>query len=696
MPADDRNIAREAFSTPEWRSAADSLFQATGVTVSVMDLASCELLAGVSRCAHCHLVTDIEGPGPLDCFDTPPPADSGPARVLCRAGLPTLLAPVLRDGHPVAHVVVGGFVTSTRDRRRLWELISAKGVREDSVRLAVKSVTVVPRAEAEGYLQVALACARTVVDATAERLSSAERVEELRLFVTAGQQVVTSEHLDATSLGGITEEAVSLVGGDAGAVLRPTGGFFEVVARTQAWRGALGALVPSEDTASGRAASSRRTVVARSGRGGAAGTLALPLVMGERVLGVLEVRLPASQLPVDPERVARLDRFGRFIAIALEREDERAQVERAMAGYTQLNELAAALGGASDIDSVTTLVSSVLEKAFEYQIAGVVLCSWGRNHADVVVRGEVSSSEIEHVLGEVAGRDTGEQPFASVRSVIHRGEVGERGQDRDDWALTVVELEHGDLVMGYLFVARADGGRYRAADRALLSGIAAHAGAAFGRVSLFTRIRDDYAKTIAALSATLDAGEHMPSGHSNRVMEYSMMIGEELGLPLEDVEQLRFAGLLHDIGKAGLPSELLLKPSKLSGEELQRVRAHAELGASIVDQIEFLKSLTPVILHHHERWDGSGYPSGLHADGIPLLARILAVADSFDAMTTKRAYRKRLSFAAARNEMVAGAGTQFDPSIVAALFEGLDKAALAGATGLLAPAEVKGRAELLA
>jgi putative nucleotidyltransferase with HDIG domain len=401
-------------------------------------------------------------------------------------------------------------------------------------------------------------------------------------------------------------------------------------------------------------------------------------------------------LPVDPERVARLDRFGRFIAIALEREDERAQVERAMAGYAQLNEFAAALGGASDMDSVTTLVSSVLDKAFEYQIAGVVLSSWGRDHADVVVCGEVTSAEIQHVLGEVAGRDTAAKPFGSMRTVTHRGEVCARAEDRDDWALASIELEHGDLVMGYLFVARSDGGRYKAADRALLSGISAHAGAAFGRVALFTRIRDDYAKTIAALSATLDAGEHMPSGHSSRVMEYSMMIGEELGLPFEDVEQLRFAGLLHDIGKTGLPSDLLLKPSKLSAEELQRVRAHAELGASIVDQIEFLKSLTPVILHHHERWDGSGYPSGLHADEIPLLARILAVADSFDAMTTQRSYRKRLTLPAARNEMMAAAGTQFDPLIVAALFEAMDKMALAGATGLLAPAETRGRPELLA
>ena len=123
---------------------------------------------------------------------------------------------------------------------------------------------------------------------------------------------------------------------------------------------------------------------------------------------------------------------------------------------------------------------------------------------------------------------------------------------------------------------------------------------------------------------------------------------------------------------------------------------HSEFGASIVDQIEFLKSLTPVILHHHERWDGEGYPAGLSGESIPLLARILAVADSFDAMSTKKSYGERKAFALARKELQRGAGSQFDPRIVEALVSGLDRMALAGSTGLLAPAESHGRPDLLA
>lgn len=695
MTASDRRIAVRAFASPEWRAAADALFQATGVTVSVMDFESCDLLAGDARCGYCHLATEISGPGPMTCFDACPDPAIGLSRIVCRAGLPTLIAPVQRDGHNIAHLVLGGFVTSTRERRRVYEQTVARSVSPDSARLAVKALMVVSRRQADGYLQMAHATASSVVAATADRMASAERVEELRLFVSAGQQVVTAEHLDAATLGAFAEEAVALVGGEAGTILRPRGRHLEVMARTQGWRGVLGAMIPREGTAAGRACKTGRAVVSPSGGSGSA-TLALPLSLSGVVLGVLEMRLPASLLPLSPERLSRLDRFGRFISIALARDDERLQVERAMAGYTQLNELAAVLGGQTDIDAIARLVTSVIDTSFTFEIAGLNISSWGRDHAEVVVCGDVTQGEIDSVLGEVTGRNVTQQPFDTVHAVANRGAITEITEDREDWSIAFIELEFGDLQVGHLFVARADGTHYSAQDYALLGGIAAHAGAAFGRAALFRRIRDDYAKTIAALSATFDVGERMPSGHSTRVMDYAMLIGEELGLPVEDLESLRFAGLLHDIGKTGLPEEILLKPTKLSAAERARVEAHAELGASIVEQIEFLSAVTPIVLHHHERWDGLGYPHRLAGEAIPLLARILSVADSYDAMTTTRPHHTRLSIAEARSQLEAGAGTQFDPRVVAALLEALDRMAIAGSTGLFSSFAWHERPELLA
>ncbi len=688
MSSRSREIATSTFSSEGWKAAGTALFQATGVTVNALDFAVGDALGEASRCSFCNLAGSTESPSPHTCYGESPTPGSDASRVVCRSGLPTLIAPVEVGADPVGHLVLGGFVTSTRERRRLYEQLLSRGVSEDSARVMLKSLALVPRHQAEGYLQIALASARAMLDAAAERRASSDRVEELRLFVSAGQHVVETECLDAVSLGAIAEEAVALMGGEAGAVLRQGGNLLEVVARTEFWRGPVGALVPREGTASGRALTTGRTVVSGTASASSkSAALALPLTIGERVLGVLEVRLPASALPVSPERVSRLDRFGRFIAIALERDDERELVARAAAGYAQLNELAATLGGQTDMDGVSRIVTDVLDKAFAYDIAGLILTSYGRDHAEIVVSGDVTSGELDLVLGEAAGRDAASTPFETMRTVTRRGLVIEGEAERQDWATVSVELSHGGLELGYLLLARTDGVRYNVQDRLLLEGIAAHAGAAFGRAALFGRIRDDYAKTIAALSATLDAGERMPSGHSSRVMGYAMMIGEELGLGYEDIEQLRFAGLLHDIGKTGLPGEILLKPSRLSAEELAKVRAHAEIGASIVDQIEFLKSLTPIILHHHEHWDGSGYPLGLSGEDIPLMARILCVADSFDAMTTKSSYKKRMTFGTARHELEVNVGTQFDARVVAALLEALDKQALAGSTGLLAVAE---------
>lgn len=695
MSSRSRDIAAQTFASPAWKAASQALFQGTGVTVHAMDLTIGDALSDAPRCAFCTLSGSGEGPSPRTCFGECPVPGPDVSRIVCRSGLPTLAIPVEVGNDIAGHLVLGGFVTSTRERRRLYEQLIARGVSEESARLTLKSVSLVPRHQAEGYLHIAHASARAMLDATAERRFSSDRIEELKLFVSAGQHVVETEGLDAESLGSIAEEAVALMGGEAGAVLRQAGNVAEVVARTEAWRGPLGALVPMEGTASGRALTTGRTVVSSGASTSShSATLALPLTIGDRVLGVLEVRVPADSLPVSPERVARLDRFGRFIAIALERDDERAQIERASVGYAQLNELAATLGGQTDMDGVAKIVSNVLDQAFTFDIAGLILTSYGRDHADVVLGADVTRGELDLVLGEAAGRDLVAEPLETMRTVLHRGEITEGGAERQDWATVVVGLSHGDLELGYLFLARADGVRYNEQDKLLLEGIAAHAGAAFGRAALFGRIRDDYARTIAALSATLDAGERMPSGHSTRVMGYAMMIGEELGLGFEDIEQLRFAGLLHDIGKTGLPGELLLKPSQLSAEELARVHSHAEIGASIVDQIEFLKSLTPVILHHHEHWDGSGYPMGLCGEDIPLLARILCVADSFDAMTTQSSYKDRMPFATACRELENSVGRQFDPRVVAALLEALDKQALAGATGLLVAPEAGMRTDL--
>lgn len=181
---------------------------------------------------------------------------------------------------------------------------------------------------------------------------------------------------------------------------------------------------------------------------------------------------------------------------------------------------------------------------------------------------------------------------------------------------------------------------------------------------------------LQALSAAVDARDHYTAQHSMHVADYACAIAYQMGLK-DQLGLLEQAGLLHDIGKIGVPDQVLLKPARLNDEEYRLIKSHVSESAQIIGTVPFLAEVVPVVRHHHERWDGSGYPDRLAGESIPLPSRVLAVADAFDAMTTDRPYRLALSTEAARAQMLEGRGTQFDPGVVDALVSLLDSGIIA-------------------
>lgn len=173
-----------------------------------------------------------------------------------------------------------------------------------------------------------------------------------------------------------------------------------------------------------------------------------------------------------------------------------------------------------------------------------------------------------------------------------------------------------------------------------------------------------YVRSIDAMVKALEAKDYYTRGHSQRVTIYSVAIAREMGLIDQEVENLRRASVLHDLGKIGVRETVLNKPAKLSPEEFLEVVRHPEISVGIIEPIPFFQPLLPIIRHHHERYNGGGYPCGLAGGEIPLASRILAVADTYDAMTSTRAYRKALPAEDAVAELRRCAGTQFDPDIV--------------------------------
>jgi HD-GYP domain-containing protein (c-di-GMP phosphodiesterase class II) len=180
------------------------------------------------------------------------------------------------------------------------------------------------------------------------------------------------------------------------------------------------------------------------------------------------------------------------------------------------------------------------------------------------------------------------------------------------------------------------------------------------------REEQSYWSTLQALVTALDIRDNETAGHSMRVTRYSLAIGERMRLKPEMMEQLRQGALLHDIGKIGVPDAILRKAGRLNTEEWREMRKHPSIGRSFLEDIAFLRPAMAVVYCHHERWDGTGYPQGLQGDAIPLAARIFAVADALDAITSQRYYKEARSFREAQVEIEACAGSHFDPSVVKA------------------------------
>ncbi|MDP2920938.1 MAG: HD-GYP domain-containing protein [Candidatus Omnitrophota bacterium] len=240
-------------------------------------------------------------------------------------------------------------------------------------------------------------------------------------------------------------------------------------------------------------------------------------------------------------------------------------------------------------------------------------------------------------------------------------------------SLVTVPLIQKDKIIGVLSIYNTKIGKYTPEDVKLLAMFASQAAIAIENARLFEQAETGYLNTIKTLSNIIDAKDSQTFGHSERVMKSCIDIANTLRLPENEKEVLRYAGLLHDIGKIGIDVGILRKPSKLTREEWKVMSLHPVVGSGIVEQIGFLDTLAPIILHHHERYDGKGYPSKLKKDNIPLGARILSVVDAYESMASDRPYRKALSSKKIRQELLEGSGTQFDPKIVKVFLNILSK-----------------------
>jgi HD-GYP domain-containing protein (c-di-GMP phosphodiesterase class II) len=391
--------------------------------------------------------------------------------------------------------------------------------------------------------------------------------------------------------------------------------------------------------------------------------LAAALIAGAGgLLGWLRaVRAATAVATLEAETATEEDRL-REQAGAQERELERARsdarLQREWIGELrreiwELQSLHGALGDTSDTRRLVLATAIRLIGAEK----GLLL---SRDDAD-------GDGDLDLVCAEGFDGDPEHSTVAQrfAREVLDRDETVREDDPGDPEIdnLVAIPLYIRDRFDGVIVCCNKPGGFNEYDDQVLLA-LGDHAGAVLHNERLHGQVRGAYLATVSVLADAIQAKDPFLRGHSDEVARYVATVADRLGVPVELREQLVFGSLLHDVGKLGISERILLKPAALTPEERSVVELHPRIGYRLVEQVPALRAIAAGVLHHHERFDGGGYPSKLKGEAIPVEARIIAVADSFSAMTAERPYRPAMTVEEACTELERCAGSQFDPEIV--------------------------------
>ena len=354
-------------------------------------------------------------------------------------------------------------------------------------------------------------------------------------------------------------------------------------------------------------------------------------------------------------------------AISAAEEEERQRRRLACA-----NRLSARLAPLLDQERIASTTVEELHESFHHHLTVIL-----RADPDGMLRAVAGAGPLVRELGSVEdlGLPIGEGIAGRVArtgepAIVHDTErdphyllTGSTASGSD----LAVPIRVGGAVWGVLNLEQLQTHAFEPDDVVFADLVAAHIGAALDRTRLATELEGTFMTTLAALSDALEHKDAYTAAHAREVEDLSERVGARLGLGGEELRTVRYAALLHDIGKIGIPSEILSKPAKLTDEEFEVIKQHTVIGARMLERIPFFEHVHPLVRSAHERWDGSGYPDGLAAGDIPLGARIICACDAFHAMTSDRPYRPAMPVTEAIAELNRGAGRQFDPAVVDAL-----------------------------
>jgi HD-GYP domain-containing protein (c-di-GMP phosphodiesterase class II) len=369
-------------------------------------------------------------------------------------------------------------------------------------------------------------------------------------------------------------------------------------------------------------------------------------------------------------RIAELDEANESInRLALQLEERNQSLEKAVKNISALNRVGVALSSELDIDRLVQLLINISVKGLRVEVGSIQLFD---DRGRLVVRAASGfPADADLALELAPGESVSGTVAANGKPLLIRrvdGTEGVSAVSRFGFtrrSVLCAPIKIKERVLGTIELTNRRGEEsFSLDDLEMLQSIANQAAVAIENAHLYRDVQRGYLETILALVQAVEEKDRYTRGHSERVTAFSLKIAQSMGLPGRQLRMIEYAGVLHDVGKIGIDQAIIQKPGKLTPEEYGVIKNHPLIGERIVRPIGFLTDALPAIAQHHERIDGNGYPHGLTGDLMTIEARILAVADAYDAMITERPYRKPLPKAAAVAELQRCAGSQFDPTVV--------------------------------
>ncbi|HDP69899.1 MAG TPA: GAF domain-containing protein [Actinobacteria bacterium] len=405
-----------------------------------------------------------------------------------------------------------------------------------------------------------------------------------------------------------------------------------------------------------------------------ASVIEAPIVFGGCVRGVIILHNMSSHDAFSQKDANLLQSVVEQVAVSIQNAELYKGTQQKAAEFTILYEVGKAFASTLDLEKLLNFMLECCLNTMEADTGSIMLLDKNTNTLKInaakginkETKGVTSLKQGESVAGWVAMKG---EPL--LLGDLSKDPRFKHLKGRDDICSALsVPLKIKDDIIGVINIGSRSQRKFSYDDLRFLSTLATQAAVSIHNAQLFDQLEIFYMETVKAFAETIEAKDSYTRGHSDNVAKYSIEIAKKMKLTGEETGALHTAALLHDIGKIGVREAILNKSTNLNDEEYELVKKHPRIATQIIGSIPKLKEVVPLILHHHERYDGNGYLAGLKGENIPFGSRILAVADSFDAMTSKRPYRKALSVEEAIQELLKNSGKQFDPEIVS-VFVGL-------------------------